>query len=49
MKIDTEEHQIGKRSPIDYIEPILVMMSKAYKEYVNPELKKNFKKPPSIK
>ncbi|XP_066143921.1 uncharacterized protein [Euwallacea fornicatus] len=42
-------HQIGKRSPIDYIEPILIMVSKAYNEYVDPELKKNFKKPPFIR
>ncbi|XP_066258632.1 uncharacterized protein [Euwallacea similis] len=44
-----DNHQIGKRSPIDYIEPVLVMVSKAYNEYVDPKLKKNFKKPPSIR
>ncbi|CAG9768918.1 unnamed protein product [Ceutorhynchus assimilis] len=45
----TPDRKIEKRSPIDYIEPILVMLSRAYDEYINPELKKNFKKPPSIR
>lgn len=40
----TPNHQVERRSPIDYIEPILVMLSKAYNEYADPELKKNFKK-----
>ncbi|KAL1513203.1 hypothetical protein ABEB36_002641 [Hypothenemus hampei] len=44
-----DSHLIEKRSPIDYIESILVMMSKAYNEYVDPDLKKNFKKLPFIR
>ncbi|XP_076256760.1 uncharacterized protein LOC143194080 [Rhynchophorus ferrugineus] len=43
------DHQIEKRSPIDYIEPILSLASKAYNEYMDPGLKKNFEKPPSIR
>ncbi|XP_050295139.1 uncharacterized protein LOC126735232 [Anthonomus grandis grandis] len=45
---DDVSKKIEKRSPLDYIAPILELTSRAYNEFVDSDLKKNFKKPPSI-
>ncbi|KAH1006842.1 uncharacterized protein LOC109535268 [Dendroctonus ponderosae] len=46
---NTTDHDVERRSPVDFIEPVMLMMSTMYKEFLGDEQKKNFKKPPSIR